>query len=182
MLAARMFVAVVVIVVGVAAGFLHRLSDERYSTRPRRIPGHRRGAVGDAGFRRAAGVGLDRAHADEELARHLGHRQPAGERLQHLPLTLGQHRAVVLGPDADLPGEPGRELGGNHRAAAGDVEHRLDDLRPLGVLREVPRRALLQRLEHHGAVGVRGEQQHPGAQPVGGRRGATPSPSTSGIL
>ena len=95
-----------------------------------------------------------------QLLGDLGDRPAAGERLQDLPLPRRQGRPRGLGPEPDLARQPAGERARDHRLPASHLQHRLDDLGPPGVLRQVAGRSLLQRLEHPAALGVGRQQQH----------------------
>ena len=66
----------------------------------------------------------------------VGEALAGGDHAQNLLLAVGEHRAVVRGPHADLGDEPGRELGRNDRLASGAGEHRVHDLLAPRLLRQ----------------------------------------------
>ena len=105
------------------------------------------------------GVGLHGAGAEEQFGGQFGDGQPARETSQHLLLAFTQDHAGRLRTQSDLVGQPDREFGRDHGAAAGDLQHGVDDLGPPGLLGEVALGAELQRPVDQGAVGQRRQQQ-----------------------
>ena len=64
---------------------------------------------------------------------------------KHLAFPFGEHRDVRLRPQPDLVHQPGRPLWRHDGPIAGDLPDSVDQIRPAGILGQIPGRALLHR-------------------------------------
>ena len=76
---------------------------------------------------------------------------------------------------------PAVSAGGTTTPPLATRRHRLDDLRSTRVLGQIAGRSFFERLEDHGAVGERGQQEHTAGQAIAFMARTTASPSMSGI-
>ena len=81
-------------------------------------------------------------------------------------LAVAQHGPVMRRAQPDLAGDPGLELGGQHRPPAGHRGDRVAELAGIGLLRQVAGRAVRECGIHLTGIGMRGHQHHARAQAV----------------
>jgi two-component system, NarL family, sensor histidine kinase DevS len=109
-----------------------------------------------------------------DLLCDLAVREPVGDQPQDVPLLGAQARKelVFFGAAAEPLEDAGRYRRIEKRPAAGDGAHRLDDVRTLDLLQDVPRRARQDRLEERFIVRERREHE---ALDLGMRRADLPA-------